>query len=125
MGRLEVGRGLRSVFAVFEVSAAGFIVAAAAAGKFVVLLMSKPDPVARRSLEAAGRRRMLLASLGIPPFPPPLVSHRLSFDGDGRSEGVLGMGRRDIGRGRPLDLPAETLFSSIITFADLSCDPVW
>lgn len=124
VGRLEIGRDLGSVFAVFEVVAAGFIVAAAAAGRFVMLLMSKLVPVARRSLEAAGRRRLLLASIGTPPCPAPIFSARLSFDGDGRSEGVLGMGRRDMGRGRPLDLPAGTLFSSIIPVADLFRGPL-
>lgn len=111
VGRLEIGRGLGRVLAVDEIEAAGFVSVILVGGTLALLFVAKADPVARRSLEAAGRKRMLLPSAGFPPYPT-----KLSIDGEGRKAVVLGMGRRDMGRGRPLplDLPGGALFSSIV-----------
>lgn len=115
VGRLEIGRGLWRVFAplevVFVVGAVGLALLIAG-GTFVRLLIPKLDAAARRSLEAAGRKRMPFP----PPSPPPFPT-KLSFDGEGRGAVDLGVGRRDIGRGRPLDLPGMTLLSSIVASA--------
>lgn len=113
VGRLETGRGLGSVFGpledVFGVEAVDLAVVIAGGGMFVRLLMPKLDAAAKRSLEAAGRKRVPRPPSSVPPFP-----FKLSFDGDGRSAVDLGVGRRDIGRGRPLDLPGGILVSSIV-----------
>lgn len=113
VGRLETGRGLARVFALFEVvfvvEVAYLALLTGGGGMLARLLMPKLDAAARRSLEATGRKRMLRPSPGPPPFPA-----KLSFDCDGRIAVDLGVGRRDSGRGRPLVFPGGSLFSSIV-----------
>lgn len=101
VGRLEIGRGLGRDFAVLEVvlvlETAGLLCGMAGRAAF---FEPKLELAFNRSREAAGRKRMLRPSAKPPPFP-----NRLSFDCVVRSAGVLGVGKRDIGLGRPLDLP--------------------
>lgn len=110
VGRLETGRGLERVFAVVEMVGAALRLAVVGGGMFEMLLVPKTEPVARRSLEADVRSRGVLASPG-----PVGAAARLSLDG-ARRRGMpvgLGAGRRDIGLGRPLVLPAGSLLSSM------------
>lgn len=107
VGRYEVGRGLGRVFAAVGVEWVGFA-PVMGGGRLVKFPIPKLGPVFKRSREAEGRKRVVFAS-------PPRLADRLSFDGDGRMAGVdLGVGRRDIGRGRALDLAAVGLLSSMI-----------
>lgn len=109
VGRYEVGRGLGRVFCAVElvdVAVAGFGLLIGG-GRFVKLPMPKLELAFRRSLEGEGRKRVFLIS-------PPRLARRFSLDADGRTVLGLGIGNRDIGRGRPLDLPATALFSSIL-----------
>lgn len=98
VGRLEVGRGLGRPRAEVE------FLGAVGDGWLVMLLI----PEARRSLEAAGRKREETISG---------AAARLSLDCDGRrAVGMpvdLGMGRREVGLGRAL-LPAWSLLSSMV-----------
>lgn len=112
VGRIEIGRGLARVLAVDGVVTAGLVLVLLVGGAFELLFVEEAGPGAKRSLEAAGRNRMLLPSADFPPFPV-----KLSIDGEGRRAVVLGMGKRDIGRGRPLPLglPGGALFSSIVS----------
>lgn len=103
VGKLETGRGLGRVFA-----AVAFVVAGG--GMLERLLMPKLEAEAKRSLEAAGRSRLFFSAAGASATPYPA---KLSFEGDGRRAVDLGVGRRDIGRGRPLDLPGRDLFSAM------------
>lgn len=105
VGRYDVGRGLGRVFAAVGIELVGFTLVIGG-GRFVKFPMPKLEPLFRRSLEAEGRRRVCFPSL-------PMLSDRFSFEGDGRMAVALGAGRRDIGRGRPLDLPASLLSSMI------------
>lgn len=98
VGRYEVGRGLGRVFAAVGVRLEGFALVIGG-GRFVKFPIPKLGPALKRSLEAEGRKRVGFAS-------PPLFPDKFSLDGDGRMPVDLGVGRRDIGRGRPLDLPA-------------------
>lgn len=110
VGRLATGRGLERVFAVVEMAGATLRLAVVGGGMFEMLLVPKTEPVARRSLEADVRSRGVLASPG-----PVGAAARLSLDG-ARRRGMpvgLGAGRRDIGLGRPLVLPAGSLLSSM------------
>lgn len=110
VGRLEIGRGLGRPRAEIE------FLEAAAEGELVILLIPGDEAGgASRSLEAAGRKREVLISG---------AAARLSLDCDGRrTVGMpvdLGMGRRDVGRGRALVLPAWSLLSSIVCHCSLS-----
>lgn len=110
VGKIETGRGLGRVFAAVVVEVGGLALVVAGGGMFERLLMPKLEAAANRSLEAAGRSRMLFSTLGASATAYPA---KLSLEGDGRGAVDLGMGRRDIGRGRPLDLPGRDLFSAI------------
>lgn len=105
VGRYEVGRGLGSVFAAIGVEWAGGALVMGG-GKLVKFPIPKLGLVFKRSLEAEGRKRVVFTS-------GPMPLDKFSFDADGRMAVDLGIGRRDIGRGRPLDLPAAGLFSSM------------
>lgn len=110
VGRLEVGRGLG------RLRAKGEFLDAVGEGSLVVLLIPEVEAGgARRSLEAAGRKREGLISG---------AAARLSLDCDGRrAVGMpvdLGMGRREVGRGRALVFPAWSLFSSIVWYCSAS-----
>lgn len=103
VGRLEVGRGLA------RPRAGGEFLGAAGDCWLVILLIPEADEGgASRSLEAAGRKREDMISG---------AAARLSLDCDGRrAVGMLvdlGMGSREVGRGRAL-LPAWNLLSSMV-----------
>lgn len=103
VGRLEVGRALGRPRTEVE------FLEAVGDDWLVMLLMPETEAGgARRSLEAAGRRREETISG---------AAARLSLDCDGRrAVGMLvdlGMGRREVGLGRAL-LPAGSLFSSMV-----------
>lgn len=104
VGRLEVGRGLG------RPRAEGELLEAVGEGWLVILLIPEAEGAARRSLEAAGRKREDTISG---------AAARLSLDCDGRrAVGMLvdlGMGSREVGRGRAL-LPAWNLLSSMVDF---------
>lgn len=106
VGRYEVGRGLGRVFAAVGIELVGFALVIGG-GRLVKFPMPKLEPAFRRSLEAEGRRRESFPSL-------PMLPDRFSLDGDGRMALDLGVGKRDIGRGRPLDLPVAGLLSSMV-----------
>lgn len=114
VGRLERGRGRGRGFAelgIVELVAVGVL--------FTAPPMPNLDGGFKCSREAEGRKRGAFAS------PPAAVAApaRASLDGDGRRVVVvadLGMGRRDIDRGMPPDLPVGALFSSIVLFWSFS-----
>lgn len=107
VGRYEVGRGLGRVFAADGVELVGFALVMGG-GRLVKFPTPKLGPGFKRSRDAEGRKRVVLAS-------PPRLADKLSLDGDGRMAGVdLGVGRRDIGRGRALDLAAVGRLSSMV-----------
>lgn len=105
VGRYEAGRGRGRVFAAIGVALLGFGLVIGG-GRLVKLPMPKLELGFNRSLEAEGRRRVVLAS-------PPTVADKFSLEGDGRMAGDRGVGRRDIGRGSPLALPAACRLSSM------------
>lgn len=75
---------------------------------FVMLLNPNLGPVFRCSVEAEGRSRVGFAPAG------PAPTSRSFLGGNGRGAVNRGAGKRDIGRGRPLDFPAVAVFSSIV-----------
>lgn len=95
--RVEIGRGLGRVCV--EPKVVCFVVVLGG-GILVMLLIPEAAIDANPSLEAAGRRRGFLSS------DPPA---RFSLDGEGRmAVGMaedFGIGKREVGRGRALDLP--------------------
>lgn len=107
VGRLEIGRGLgrpRAEVGVLEAVGDDWY------DWLVMLLITEAEEEAggaSRSLDAAGRKREEIISG---------AAARLSLDCDGRrAVGMpvdLGMGRREVGRGRAL-LPAWSLLSSM------------
>lgn len=103
VGRLEIGRVLgrpRAEVVFLEAVGDGWLV--------ILLIPEAEAGAASRSLEAAGRKREETISG---------AAARLSLDCDGRrAVGMpvdLGMGRREVGRGRAL-LPAWSLLSSMV-----------
>lgn len=105
MGRYEAGRGLGRVFAAVGVELVGFVLVIGG-GRLVKFPIPKLGPDFKRSREAEGRKRVPFTS-------PPMLPDMLSFDGDGRRAVDRGVGRRDIGRGSPLDLPGAGTLSSM------------
>lgn len=100
VGRLEAGRDRGSVFEVEE-SEAEAMELTAAEEEGVVVPNPNRDVEVSCSREAEGRRRIGLMS----PEAAVAAPARLSFDCDGRSTGVLAVGKRDDGRGRPPSFP--------------------
>lgn len=118
VGRLETGRARGrdfavEDFAVEDIDAEALALVAVSGKLLLVLLVPNIGPVFRCSVEADGRSRVAFAPTG------PAVPARLSLDGDGRSVVMRGAGKRDIGRGRPLDLPGVAVFSSMAAFGIL------
>lgn len=90
-------------------AATGALIFEAAVGiLFVILLNPNLGPVFRCSVEAEGRSRV-----GFAPAEP-IPTSRSSLGGNGRGALNRGAGKRDIGRGRPLDFPAAAVFSSMV-----------
>lgn len=93
VGRLVVDCGRGRAFE----AEAGMAELGGAAEIVVMLPMTNLDGACNCSREAEGRRRVPLASTEAAID----ARARLSFDGDGRRRLDLGMGKRDIGLGRP------------------------
>lgn len=94
-----------------EAEAETWALVAAEGAMLVVLFIPNLGVVFRCSIEAEGRSRVVLRG--------PAAPARLSLDSDGRSVVARGAGKRDIGRGRPLDLPAGAVLSSIVALGCL------
>lgn len=109
LGRLETGRDLGKVFAVDEAEKEALVFEAAVGIVFVMLLNPNLGPVFRCSVEAEGRSRVGFAAAGAP-----ASTSRSFLGGNGRGAVNRGAGKRDIGRGRPLDFPAVAVFSSMV-----------
>lgn len=113
LGRLETGRGRGRAFVVEETEAEVLVLEAVGLITFVVLLNPNLGPVFRYSVEADGRSRIDLAPAVAPAGPGPAA--RSLLEGEGRVVVTRGAGKRDIGRGRPLDLPAWAGVCSMVT----------
>lgn len=108
LGRLETGRDRGRVFALDEAEKDALVFEAAVGIVFVILLNPNLGPVFRCSVEADGRSRVGFAPAG------PAPTSRSFLGGNGRGAVNRGAGKRDIGRGRPLDFPAVAMFSSMV-----------
>lgn len=106
-GRLEICCGRGRVLAVEELETEWLAFVAARGAVFVVLLEPNLGPVFRCSVDAEGRSRVVLAPVG------PVAPARSVLGCNGRGTVVRGAGKRDIGRGRPLDFPAGAVLSSM------------